>query len=141
MLKKTVLFAALSLLMACNNESESPSSTAPENDVDAARTFIRAALNGNYKAAKNLIVQDSANLEWLATAERSYLQDSLLVQRGLRESSITLFNTEKLNDSVTMINYSNSFRKRNQKIKVLRQNGSWLVDLKYTFQNPDSSGK
>lgn len=133
--------AGLLLLFACNNESDGAAATASEGDVDAARTFIRAALNGNYKAAKNLIVQDSANLEWLATAERSYMQNDVTEQRGLRESSINLFNTEKLNDSTTVVNYSNSFRKRNQKVKVVRQNGVWLVDMKYTFQNADSSGR
>lgn len=140
MLKKTVSFAALSLLLACN-ESERPVSTAPENDVDAARTFIRYALDGKWKDAKNLIVQDSANLEWLATAERSYLQNSINEQRGLRESSINLSDTKTVNDSVTVVKYANSFRKREQKIKVVKQNGAWLVDLKYTFQNADSSEK
>jgi hypothetical protein len=36
-------------------------------------------------------------------------------------------------DSVTIISYSNSYRKRSQKIKVVKYNGDWVVDFKYTF--------
>ncbi|HEX8358071.1 MAG TPA: hypothetical protein VF610_11685, partial [Segetibacter sp.] len=36
-------------------------------------------------------------------------------------------------DSVTIISFSNSYRKVPQKLKVIRHNGEWLVDFKYTF--------
>ena len=130
------------MLLACNNGNETAAVAATEGDVDAARTFIRAALDGNYKAAQNLIVPDSANKEWLAIAERSYMHNNVTQQRGLRESSITIRDTKKLADSITVVTYSNSFYKdRNEKIKVVRQAGTWLVDLKYTFQQTDSTGK
>lgn len=140
--KGSVLLTVASLLLACNNETERPVSTAPENDVDAATTFIRYALNGNYKAAQNLIVPDSANKEWLAAAERTYLHSDVTRQRGLRESSITIRDTKKLNDSISVITYFNSFfKERNERIKVVKRSGSWLVDLKYTFETTDSTHK
>lgn len=133
---------SLLLLASCGSDEAAPEATT-EGDVDAARMFIRAALNGNYRAAQNLIVPDSANQEWLATAERSYTKNSDVIrQRGLRESSINLHNTTRLNDSVTVVEYSNSFFKdRREKVKVVRQDGKWLVDLKYTFQTSDSTAK
>lgn len=113
-----------------------------ENDVDAARMFIRSALDGNYKAARKLIVQDSANLEWLATAERAYLQNNdVTEQRGLRESSITIHDVKNINDSTTIVEYSNSFKKSRQAVKAVRINNAWLIDFKYTFQNKDSTGR
>lgn len=139
MLKKMLLGAALLSLLACNNANENTAAT-PEGDVDAARMFVRAALDGNYKAAQNLIVPDSANKEWLAVAERSYLQNDVTRQRGLRESSINIHDTKRLNDSVTVVSYSNTlFNDRNENVKVVRQAGVWLVDLKYTFQTADTT--
>lgn len=141
MLKNLVLYSAVLLTVACNNASNDTAAPATEGDVDAARTFVRSALDGKWKEAQSLIIPDSANKEWLATAERSYLHDSVTVQRRLRESTIRIHNTQKLNDSVSLVTYSNTFRNQKQTIKTVRQGGSWLVDLKYTFQNADSTRK
>lgn len=141
-MKNLTLLLLPLLLLSCGSDEAPPEATT-EGDVDAARMFIRAALNGNYKAAQNLIVPDSANQEWLAAAERAYTRTSDVTrQRGLRESSINLHNTTRLNDSTTVVEYSNSFYKdRRDKVKVVRQDGKWLVDLKYTFQPSDSTAK
>ena len=56
---------------ACNNE-EGKKPEQGENDVDAARLLIRAALDGRWKEAKNYILQDSANLQDLDVSEQSY---------------------------------------------------------------------
>ena len=103
--------------------------------------FIEAALHGNYKQAQTLILQDSTNREGLANAERLYLNSDVTRQRGLRESSIIFHDTKKVNDSVSIVEYSNSFTKQKQAVKAVRINGKWLIDFKYTFQNTDSTGK
>ena len=128
------LLAGLFFAVACNNESTTVA--APENDVDAAGTFIRTALNGQWKEAKRLVVQDSANLEDIDVAEQNYTQrTNVLQQRGLRESTIRIFDTRKVSDSVSIVSYSNTFRNKKDSIKVVRQGGQWLVDLKYSFPN------
>ena len=141
-MKKYLSIAVLlPLLWSCADDKTAPPEKT-EGDVDAARMFIRHALDGNYKNAQNLIVQDSANLEWLATAERSYLKENdVTEQRGLRESSIILYGVQKINDTASIIEYANSFRKVKQKVKTVKRNGQWLVDFKYTFQRTDSTGK
>lgn len=139
MLKKIVCYGLLLLFVACNNETQT--AAPPENDVDAARTFIRYALDGKWKDAQRLIVPDSANQEWLAAAERSYSHNDVTEQRGLRESSILIRNTKKINDSTSIVEYTNSFKKKEQVIKAVRRGGQWLIDLKYTFQNTDSTAK
>lgn len=138
MVKKIISFCFIAFaLLACNSNTDVASK--PEGDVDAARMFIEAALHGNYKQAQKLLLQDSTNLEGLATAERLYLNSDVTRQRGLRESSIRFHNTKKLNDSVSIVEYSNSFTKQKQAVKAVRINSKWLIDFKYTFQNTDST--
>lgn len=131
----TLLFPAL-LFFACNNSGENAVSTTPENDVDAARTFIRSALDGRWKDAKRLVVQDSANLEDLEVAEQNYTQRmSVTDQRGYREATIRIYDTRKVDDSTSIVTYANTYKNQKDSVKVLRVNGSWLVDLKYSFPN------
>ncbi len=119
------------LLAACGNNEQDPAATA-EGDADAARMFVRSALNGNYKDAQRYMLIDSTNLEDLAQAERMYLRDSLMRQRSLRESSIIVHDIKKQGDSVSIVEFSNSFTKKRQAVKAVRVNGQWLIDFKYT---------
>lgn len=125
---------ALFLLWSCQSGDSDDSSGTPENDVDAARMFIRSALDGNYKRAKTLVIPDSANVQLLDNLERAYLHNSdATEQRGYRESSIRIHDTRKLNDSASIVVFSNSFKNKKDSVKATRINGAWLVDLKYSF--------
>ena len=136
MSKKPIWGFAFCLLFACNNESERTPAVAPENDVDAATTFIRYALDGKWKDAKRLILQDSANLEDLEVAEQIYTQRMTVNdQRGYRESTIRTYDTRKVSDSISIVTYANTFKNKKDSIKVVKQNGQWLVDLTYSFPN------
>ena len=134
MLKRIAFNGCLLFLVACNNES---TVVAPaENDVDAARTFIRTALNGQWKDARRFVVQDSANLEDLDVAEQNYTQRlNVTDQRNYRESTIRIYDTRKVNDSTSIVTYSNTFKNQKDSVKVVKVNGTWLVDLKYSFPN------
>lgn len=123
----------LTLLWSCGSNDDK-TVTRPEDDVDAARMFIRAALDGNYKQARNLIVIDSSNVQLLDNLERAYLHNNdPMEQRGYRESAIRIHDTKKLNDSVSVVVYSNSFKNKKDSVKAVRQGNNWLVDLKYSF--------
>ncbi|MDQ3276882.1 MAG: hypothetical protein M3Q06_01055 [Bacteroidota bacterium] len=123
----------LSLLWSCSS-NETAGNSKPEDDVDAARMFIRAALDGNYKQARKLIVADSSNVQLLDNLERAYLHNAdAMEQRGYRESTIRIHDTKKLSDSVSVIVYSNSFKNKKDSVKAVRQHNDWLVDLKYSF--------
>lgn len=140
-MKRTVwigLFALISLY-ACNNEEKEAQGTPSENDVDAARNFIRAALDGKWKAAKNYMLQDSTNVQLLERAETMYQTQDREEKRGYRESTINLYDTRQANDSVTIVKYSNSFKKKVDSLKVVHLNGEWLVDLKYSLLANDST--
>lgn len=127
-------FVASPFFFSCTGNEEK-SAGQPENDVDAATMFIRSALDGKWKEARTLIVQDSANIEDLDIAERVAQRRNVTEQRSYRESQIIIHDTHKVNDSTTIVVYSNTFKNQRDSIKTVRVAGQWLVDLKYSFPN------
>jgi type IV secretory pathway component VirB8 len=141
-MKSILLFAFLILQLffwGCNN-SDQTTPAKSENDIDAARNFIQSALAGDYKKAKTYLLNDSLNQQYIDAFERNYNQRmSAEDKMGYREASINIHLVKPLNDSTTIVNYSNSFKNKNDSLKVVRISGQWLVDLKYSFyQQPDS---
>ena len=51
----------------------------------------------------------------------------------LRNASIVINEIDNVNDSVTVINFLNSYDNKPAVLKVIKHNGQWLTDLKYTF--------
>ena len=139
-MKKLIVFSILLLqISACNNdETANKETTASENDLDAARNFIRSSLDGKWSDARKFMVQDSSNIERLNTIEDFYKTESPDDKRGYREASITTYDSRKINDSITIVNYSNSYKNQKDSLKIVRVNGQWLVDLKYSFLPTDS---
>ena len=128
------------LLSACTNGDEKEKETTSENDVDAARNFIRSALDGNWREARRFMLPDSTNTQLLDAYENNYqVHMSREDKRGYHESSITLYDTKQLNDSVSIINYSNSYKKQKDSLRVVRNKGAWVVDLKYSFPQTDTT--
>ena len=105
------------------------------NSIDAARNFIRAALDGKYREAKDYLLQDSVNLNWMDAAERSYLKADQDTKDGYMASSINMHSVTPVNDTTTIIIFSNSFKNDHDTLKVVKVNGQWLVDLKYLFDH------
>jgi hypothetical protein len=127
-----LLLLAAALGSCTSNDKQS--SGKPENDVDAARDFIRSSLDGKFNQARTYLLQDSLNLQYMDVAERSYMkqsQDSINAYRG---ASINIHHVDPVNDSTTIIDFSNSFKNHPYKLKVVRLKGEWLVDLKYLFE-------
>src|SRR5689334_13475918 len=94
------------LFTACTN-GEGTAERA-ESDLDAARMFIRDALDGKYEKAKQLMVSDSTNNQWIGDLERKYEGLPASEKRGYRESSITIHDTRRVNDSSSVVVYSNT---------------------------------
>lgn len=117
---------------ACKIRDKTP---AAENDIDAARNFIRAALDGKFDEARTYLLPDSVNINWMDIAERNYMKADAETKYGYRSASINIHQVEPLNDSNTVIIYSNSFKNDHDTLKVIKENGKWLIDLKYLFQH------
>ena len=128
-------FLFLQFFYACNQEEKSSS----ESDLDAARNFIRSALDGDFSAARRLMITDSVNKARLDDTERTWQRMKKEDQINYQQSSITIHHVKQLADSSTVVVYSNSFKNKHDSVKVVRSGSKWLVDLKYTFGQTDSS--
>jgi hypothetical protein len=126
-----LIFSLLFLLMACNPEQETKS----DNDMDAARNFLDAALKGDYKDASVYMLKDSANLEYLNVTKRSYQRLSPDERTKLRAASLRFFDTQQINDSTTITIFANSYKNDKDTLRIVKTNGQWLVDLKYLFEH------
>jgi hypothetical protein len=132
-------FLFLLFFAACTN-SDKTAAPVSENDVDAARNFIDAALKGHYDEARKLVVPDSINNAWIDLFKRGYQERmSQGDKAGYRNASINIHNVRTVNDSITIVKYSNSFKKQDDSLKVVRRDGTWLVDLAYSFSLPTDS--
>lgn len=132
-MKKTILSGCVLLLaglLACKNAEEVKS----ENAIDAARNFIQSALNGEFDKAARYMVDDSLNRQDLHLMERLSKNLTKEEKEKYKEASIRIHETRTVNDSAAVIYYSNSFRNKKDSLKVVNQNGQWLVDFKYIFK-------
>ena len=93
---------SLFLFTSCNNEDQQETGKS-ENNIDAARNFIRAALDGKFDQARQYLFIDSVNTNWMDIAERSYAKNDQSVKDGYRSASINIHKVNKLNDSTTVI--------------------------------------
>lgn len=134
-MKKLFFISFLSLLVfcACNNSSEASNSETSENDVDAARNFIRAALDNDFEKARTFVIADSVNNQYLDLAKQSRANLSKEENSKYKSASIRIYDTRKVTDSVSIITYANSFKNKKDSLKVVRDNNKWLIDLKYSF--------
>ncbi|HVG40292.1 MAG TPA: hypothetical protein VM888_01680, partial [Chitinophagaceae bacterium] len=88
----------------------------------------------DFDKAKTFMVNDSLNNQYLDATERSFKEKFATEERrNYREASINIHSVNPVNDTVSYIDYSNSFKKEKEHLKVLKKDGQWLVDLKYTF--------
>lgn len=139
-MKKFIHFPLLlvCILSACSGGEQKETS---ENDLDAARNFIRSALDGRWDDARKYMIPDSVNTQILDRYEDRYQHImNKEDKRGYREASIINYDPRKVNDSVIIFNYANSYMKKKDSLKVVRMHNEWLVDLKYSwFPKADSA--
>lgn len=83
------------------------------------------------------MLQDSVNDQQMDAVSRVQLSSD--EKQGLWDASINIHSRKLINDSTSIIVYSNSFHKENtDTLKVVRVDGKWLVDFKYLFNQNDS---
>ena len=127
-------------MFACNNSDNEPEAIKPENGMDAASKFLRAALDGDYTKAKTLLVKDSTNQQMIDIYEWNYNNRMTPEDKiAYKKASIRfLKETHPVNDSVTIVHFSNSYKDKKDSLKVIKANGQWFIDLNFTFQKNDS---
>ena len=138
-MKKIIYLALIVLISACTNSTKEPEAPKPENGLDAASKFLRAVLDGDYKTARAYSVNDSTNKQTLDISEFKYNNEMPPdVKRAYKTASIRFpGEPRKINDSVTIIHYSNSHSNQLDSLKVIRTGGQWLIDLNFRFEQKD----
>lgn len=130
---KLLFVTILSLaLFSCFNEGDEYH--LPENALDAGREFIQQSLKGKFKTADRYMLQDDENRYWLSKWSEQFNKISEQEKTFFGKASINIAEVnDVIPDSVTVISFSNSYKKIPQKVKVIKHNGEWKVDFKYTF--------
>ncbi len=110
----------------------------PEDSIDAGREFVRAVLDGDYEKANLYIIEneeDKALFERYKTYTKKQPREEKL---QLKSASIIINKVEKINDSTSIINFSNSYSMTPMDLKVMLSNKKWRVDFSYTFSENTS---
>jgi len=121
------------MLFSCKSNSGYPKA---ENALDAAREFIDGFLKGDTKKAEAYMVADEKNHALLNKLHRQLRTSSTDTQEGYKKSSIIIGEVDELTENEVIIQYKSSFDMAPKKVKVIKSEGKWLVDLKYTL-NPN----
>ncbi|HEV8080369.1 MAG TPA: hypothetical protein VGP43_06640 [Chitinophagaceae bacterium] len=115
---------------SCNQQVKTVKNADP---LEAGREFINASLTGDFEYAKKYLLADSTNLMYFDRFVDFDNKKPAADKEGYKSSNIIMYPTENISDSVTVINYSNTYKKEPSKIKLIKKNNKWLVDFKYTF--------
>jgi len=135
MLKKIIpLFFSTLVIFSCNHKQERPTTA-----LDTGRAFIRATLDGDFDAAQALLYQDSLNVQFFNLYKTQYDRSPDADKKNYKDADYTINKYDDVNDSVTVINYSNSYMKKPLEIKVIKKDNEWQIDFKYTISGNSSN--
>ena len=116
-------------ISSCNNEKKSTNT-----DIEVARVFIKDILESNFKDAETFVLKEETNQQFFELFKKEFESKSKSELESFKNADNIINEISPINDSVSIINYSNSFKKdKSNKLKMVRINGQWMVDLKYTF--------
>ncbi len=117
------------MMAACDNSPE----IRKTDPLESGRGFIEASLQGDWDLAQKYLLQDSTNLEYFNGLKDFNSKRNKEEKEGYKNANILIDSTTRLSDSVTVISYSNTYKMKPAKLKMVRRNGEWLVDFKYSF--------
>lgn len=126
-MKKTILFLLSAACFACNPKQQEYRKA--EDALDAGREYIQSCLTGDFGKAAFYTTGDEANTRLLKQTEDIYRSKDKEGRQQFRTASININEVKELNDSSTLIQYSNSFDKEIHKLVVVKRNNDWKVDL------------
>jgi len=129
--KLGIWIAGIALVHASCNQPEGFKE--PEDPLDAGREFVRAVLDGDFEEANLYIVENPEDQEIFERYVSYMKKQSKQEKLNLKSASIIINKVENLNDSVSIINYSNSYSNKPIELKVVRETKGWRIDFSYTF--------
>ena len=137
MIRKILLpFAAGIILSSCN------SNNGPETDIETAGAFIKNIWKLDFNKAETMLLKDETNNQVFSRFEQFFKARPMAELDKYKNADFIINDTKEPNDSVHIINYSSRFNKEEKTdLKLVRKNNRWLVDLKYTIPQTDTTQK
>lgn len=135
-MRRLFFLLAFAAFFSCKDEQKNYPKA--NNALDAGREFIDAFLKGDKDRARAYMVDDEENQETLTSLVRQLKNTSDEDEQGYKESSIIIEpgGVDNITENEVIIQYKSSYDRIPRKVKVVKHNGVWLVDLKYTL-NPN----
>ena len=133
MFKLTPIFLLLALLqISCFNKQKEDSKR-PDTALETGTLFIQNSLQGNFNQCAPLILKENDNLHLFGEFKNYYNKKPENWKKEIRSSGYIINKYLDLNDSTTIINYSNPKLSRPMEIKVVLKDHQWWIDYKYTY--------
>ncbi len=130
MIKKLLIpFLLFAFVAACKD----PVKQKPTTALDTGREFIRASLNGDFISAESFLLKDTENIQLFESFKDYYERMPQDKKQHYKSASYEINKYEDLNDSTTLINYSNDYMNKPMDIKVIKKESVWYIDFKYTY--------
>ena len=125
-----ILISLFTVFVSCNNEEKK----APVTDVEVARAFIRAILDNKFNEAEQYLLKDETNRQYFDRFQQNYTAKGKDKLEKYKDADIIVNEVSYVTDTVCIFNYSNSYSSDvRTKLKLVRIDNKWLIDLKYTF--------
>ena len=105
------------------------------NAMDTGRDFIRATLDGDFKSAEPLLLQDPQNTQLFDSYKKFYERLPAEKKEAYKKASYNINTYKDENDSMSVINYSNTYMKEPMNIKLVKRADKWFVDFKFTSED------
>ncbi len=132
MIKNYLLYFLLAVMfISCDTKTKKE----PVTNMDVANTFVRHLLDNKFTEAEQYLLKDDTNNQIFERFKNQYNKKDKATLEKYKEAEILVHETSVvIPDSVFIFNYSNSYSPDSKTIlKLVRIEGNWLVDLKYTF--------
>lgn len=129
--RRSVIIALMfSVFGAC---SEPEGFKKPEDGLDAASSFVRATLDGDYARAERYVVRDEEDLRLFERYKVHMKQVPEKERLGLKSANMIIDSVRTPSDSVTVVYYSNTFHRKPTRLRAVRVSGDWWIDFSDTF--------
>ncbi|KAA9037662.1 DUF4878 domain-containing protein [Ginsengibacter hankyongi] len=125
------ILAIIFTILACKHSAE----VSKRDPLESGRGFIESSLKGDYDEAQKYLLQDSINMQYFEGLKDFNSKRSDVEKEGYKNANILIDSTQQLSDSVTIITYSNTYKNKPSRLKMVKKNNEWLVDFKYTFNS------
>ena len=137
MLKKLfILIVFFYCSSSCNDKQERPKTA-----MDTARLFIRSSLDGEFNKAKSLLCNDTENAQFFNAYELYYQKLSDDKKNHYKSADYQINKYNEISDSVITVNYTNDYMNKPMDLKLIRKNGEWCIDFKYSYTENNSYSK